>query len=189
MRSIYATVAACEAIAGGNIPPNQEALILDNGRGELNCRYIYKPASTATDATKHLVLTPSGSVGRWLRADPVVDLRFPYVFNTANNTVLYTVPVGFRLQLLRPFNEVTTGYGGNDAGRLGLDATGVINPGDIIETGGLDAAGFRGTVGPALDAGAILVLVAGDVIRHNLIVAGLTSGAGNWHVPCQLVAF
>jgi hypothetical protein len=189
MRSIYATVAACEVVAGGNIPPYQEALIIDNGRGERYSRYIYTPASSASDASKQLVLTPSGSVGRWLRADPVVDLKAPYVFDTANNSVLFTVPVGFRLQILRPLNEVTTEYDGNDAGRLGLDASTSASPGDLFETTGLEIVGFRpGVVGPALTPDGVVALVAGDTIRHNLIVAGLTAGAGFWHIPCQLLA-
>jgi hypothetical protein len=67
---------------------------------------------------------------------------------------------------------------------LGIDTSTTLAAGDLLATSGLSGTGFQvGTVGAALTEAAVLRLAAGVTIRHNLIVAGLTSGAGFWHVP------
>ncbi len=146
-----------------------------------------------------LVATPTDAptTGRWIRVDKYVDLALAVTKDTADAAVLFTVPVGFRLQLGIPWWEVTTSWTGGSASAIGLSSsnTPLSTKGDLLGgTGGDVAAGLlstgalaKGTIGTDINK-PIAFLVAGDTIRFDQIVSIFTAGVGIAHVPVFLVA-
>lgn len=206
MRSIFATPADCKAISGANIPPNQICTIVQLGQVSLGVAsigradFIYDPASTASDALEQMVITPGAGTGRWLRLQKFFDVKVPVGFALTNNATLITVPVGYYLTTERPFLEVTTNFSGGVVSAIGVSAsvTGFSSAGDLLggAAGELAAAltvGNRGKLGTALAAslagtGQPFALVAGDVVRWNLIASQFTAGAGFLHFPAMSLA-
>ena len=185
MHSIFASIADAKLWSGANIPPNQEALIPINGQFQ---RWRFALGSAAVDTSEQLVFAPTTSPasGKWTRADPVVDLKLPWAFNTANNTVLLTVPTGLRLNVLRVVPETVVPLTGLDTGSIGLGSTITLNAGGLATITGL-LGGFQGFPGVDIASPQSTTLVAGDAFRHNLLVAGYTAGSGFWHALCALL--
>jgi hypothetical protein len=171
------------AMFNGSIAMVANATNLGVGR-----RYRFVSGLASTDTTDQLVVSPTtgAASGRWLIADPTVALRFPWVFNTANNTTLITVPTGIRLHVMRFAAEVTTPMDGGDTASLGVDCTASLNPGGLGSIVALVGNGFQGSQGAEINIPQRNTLVGGNVIRHNILVAGYTAGAGNWHLVCAL---
>ena len=155
----------------------------------------YALSSTATDATAQLVVTPNDSVGRWGRLDRQLDIKIAIDFNTADAAVLFTVPVGFRLQAARPFWEITTPFTGGASSAIGLSSSNAAynTKGDLLggAAGDLAAAltaGFRGAVGTKVASLGLVVLVAGDTVRFDRVVSAFTAGAGFAHFTAEAVS-
>jgi hypothetical protein len=121
-------------------------------------------------------------------------LTFPVSFASTDAQVLYTVPVGIRLQMGRAFWEVVTPFTGGASSAIGVSSSNAnaSTKGDLLggATGDVAAnltAGFKGTVGTRVASSGLVVLVAGDTIRFDRITSAFTAGAGNLHIPVQLV--
>lgn len=154
-------------------------------------RWRYSSASTATaDGLNLLCMSPndSPSAGRWLRDDDVIDLKIPVAFGTADATVLLTIPVGFRLQIVRSFWEATVAFTGGASSAIGIDSSNANSntAGDLLggATGDVAAAlgtgALGGTVGAKIASSPILV--AADTIKFNRITSAFTAGSGFAHV-------
>lgn len=142
---------------------------------------------TGTGDDQLLVTPTAGSAsGRWLRCDPIVDLKLPWVFNTADGSVLLTVPTGLRLKALAFAAEVTTAMTGLDTSSIGLNASVSLNPGGLGRIVGIQA-GFSGIEGAEINTPENSVLQAGATLKQNVILAGYTGGAGFWHLVCALL--
>ena len=116
----------------------------------------------------------------WLRSS------FPWTFDLANNTTLITIPTGLRFNVMRVLPEIVVTPGGVDTGSLGVDSNVTLNAGGLGSFTGF-LSGFDGAVGVDINSPKSTTLVAGDVLRHNLLIAGFTSGSGFWHIVGSLV--
>jgi hypothetical protein len=122
MRTIVANIAAAQALVGSTMPPAEEILVLDNGFSQ-KARYLYDGASSAADGNAgQLIIVPSGSVGRFVRADPLVDLVLPATSATTDATVLSLIPAGVTLMPLYGgvVNEVLVAWAGGAGSTIGL---------------------------------------------------------------------
>lgn len=187
----YATAAALAA-GPGSLDVN-DGLVAVCG-DDTTWRYV--AASTATaDGLNLLCMSPSDSPasGRWLRHDAHIDLKLPIAFGTADAATLLTVPVGFRLRVLRAFWEVTVGWTGGASSAIGVSSANAAynTKGDILGAAGGDVAatlvtatanGFCGTLGAKLASTGLVVLVAADTVRFDRIVSAFTAGTGFAHV-------
>lgn len=184
-----ASASAIQAIA----PANRYTGLLAYDSG-LRRLWGFDAASSASDTTGNLVLTPSSGTGRWIRAEKFVDLKVAVGFGTADAATLFTVPTGFRLRPTRPFWEVTTPFSGGSSSAIGLSSSNAAynTKGDLLggAAGDLEAAltaGMRGAIGAKVASLALVVLVATDTIRFDRIVSVYTAGAGFAHIPCELL--
>jgi hypothetical protein len=159
-----------------------------------NWRYVAASTLTA-DGLLVVAATGIGS-GAFLRTDRVVDLILPITFATAASAVLYTVPTGWRLDIVGSFWEVTTSWTGGSSSAIGLSSSnaGLSTSGNVLGGSGGDVAATlvstgalaKGTVGAGLyKPGA--VLVGGDTIKFNQITSAFTAGAGNAHVSVNVL--
>lgn len=121
-------------------------------------------------------------------------ITLPVDFSKADAAVLYTVPVGKRLLLTRPFWEVITPWTGGASAAIGLSSSNAAynTKGDLLGGAAGDllaalTAGFRGAVGTRLATSGLVVLIAGDTIRFDRVVSAFTAGAGFAHIPVQVV--
>lgn len=184
--SLVGTIADLKLFDGAAMFDQHVCAVANGGNG-LARNYRFTAGLASTDATDQLVVSPTtgAATGRWLRTDPVVDLKFAWAFNTANNTTLVTVPTGMRLHVFRFVPEITS-LGGIDTGSIGVDSNISSVPGGLGMVTGL-LGGFQGVMGVDINTPQRTTLVAGDVFRHNLLVAGYTSGTGFWHIVCSLL--
>jgi len=189
MQSLFDSIALAKAWAGTLIPPNQELLILINS---IWTRWRFDVGSVAVDTTEQLIFAPTTSptTGKWRRVDPLIDWKLPYVATAANNTVLATVPTGFRFKVLQTALEIGTQFTGVDVGSIGLDSNISLNAGGLGSIVGNTAAAvgtFNGVNGAETIDPIRSVLVATNTLRHNILVAGYTGGTGFWHVVGALL--
>ena len=198
--SIFANVAACQAIDGLTIPPNSDCLVVDIGTGNSG-RFRFLPGSTAADASNQTVIAPTTnpSAGKWHRSDMSFDLKLPVGFGTTDGAVLYTVPTGFgsRMRITRAFWEITTGFSGGVSSTIGLSSSSALygTNGDLLGGAAGDLAAvlttallFTGAIGTKLASLGTVVLVPGDTIKFNRIVSAFTAGAGFAHVCVDLLS-
>jgi hypothetical protein len=195
----FATKAMLKAVLPVNQSYDGLRVGLDDGS-----QWRYVAASTATDATENLVLTPAPAApavapatGRWCRYDREFDLELAIGFATADAAVLFTVPVGFQVRL-NPggYFAVTTSFTGGTSSAIGLSSSNAANntKGDLLggATGNvaadLTAGSNKATAGADYAAGGQILLVAGDTIRFDRITSAFTAGAGKAVLPCRLVA-
>lgn len=189
MQTRFDSIALAKVWSGANIPPNQELLILVNN---IYTRWRFDVGSVATDTTEQMIFAPTTSpaTGKWRRIDPTIDLKLPYVATAANNTVLATIPTGFRFKILQTALEIGTQFTGADTGNIGIDSDISLNAGGLGTMLGNTAAAigtFQGVNGAEVSTPNRSVLVAGNTIRHNILVAGYTGGTGFWHVVGALL--
>lgn len=189
MQSRFDSVALAKAWAGTLIPPNQELLILVNS---VWTRWRFDVGSVATDTTEQLIFAPTTSpaTGKWRRVDPLIDWKLPYVATAANNTILATVPTGFRFKMLQTALEIGTVFTGADTGSIGIDSNISLNAGGlglIVGNTAAAAGTFNGVDGAENTDPIRSVLIATNTIRHNVLAAGYTGGTGFWHVVGALL--
>ncbi len=159
-------------------------------------RWIFSAASTVSDTTNNLVMTPDAGGGRWLRVDKRVHLKLAIGFATADAAVLMTVPVGFRLALARLWWEITTGFSGGTDSAIGVSSgTAPHNTkGDLLGGAGGDLAAtlvagacIPGTVGADFASNGQPFLAASTTLRFDRIVDAYTAGAGFVHCLADVV--
>ena len=191
MQSRFDSVSAAKAWDGSRIPPNQEALILRNG---IWTRWRFAVGSTSVDTFEYFVFAPTSnpSAGKWHYTGNAISFKLPWVFDTPDGTVLFTVPDGFRLYITHSnIAEITTSLTGNDGGGLGINSSvSLLGPGGITNFGGLYGAGtFVGVDGQdPYDPQSSILLPGATLIHNDLTGPGLyTGGAGAWHVVCNLL--
>lgn len=166
-------------------------------------RWVWSATSTATDATSQLVVAMAdggvAGAGRWLRADGAVNLKLAVANTTLDTTVLYTVPVGFRLLVGRAFWEVTLGWSGGTNSAIGLSSSNAAysTKGDLLGGSGGEVAAtlitaspgpFVGTIGAKVGGASPVVLVAGNTVIFNRVVDAFSAGSGDAHLPCSVIA-
>lgn len=144
-------------------------------------------AGHAAAGDDQLIVTPTtgAASGRWVRSDPFISLKLPYVYNQANNTALITIPTGLRFGIIKTGLQIGTQFAGADTGSIGIDSNISLNPGGlglIVGGTGLAVNTYAGSQGAEVNTPQRSMLTAGDVIRHNILVAGYTGGTGFWHV-------
>jgi hypothetical protein len=161
-------------------------------------QWKYVAASTATDATEQLVLTPASAptAGRWCRYDRLLDLEFAIGFATTDAQVLFTVPSGFSVRL-NPgaYWDVTTAFTGGTSSAIGLSSNTApySTKGDILGgaagdlAAGLTAGAKRGNAGADFGSGGQIVLPAAATIRFDRITSVFDAGDGKAVLPCRLV--
>jgi len=161
--------------------------------------WMFNLASTAADATQNLVVTPGDAAGGvWLRVDPIVDLKLPFAFGTADATALFTIPTGFKLRLERAYWEFIASMTGGASSAIGLSSTNAAynTKGDLLGGAAGDVAATLvqtgspykgGTLGAKLGSNGIIVLVAGDAFRFDAITSAFTAGNGFIHITAQVI--
>lgn len=183
-----ADTAALQAIAAANRYAGMERRKVDDGR-----LYRFHATSTATDATSQLVITPTAGSGRWLLVPGMVDLALAFTFATADAAVLFTMPVGARLWVARPYWEIATSMTGGSSSAIGLSSgqSPHNTKGDLLGgaagdvAAGLTAGVREGTIGADIAAG--IILEAASTILFDRITSVFTAGAGNAHVQGLLL--
>ncbi len=149
----------------------------------------FDAASAAADTTSTLVLTPTAGTGRWLRTDKTVTTKIAVAFGTADEAVLFTVPVGFTLAVQEAAWEIGTSFTGGSSSAIGLSSsnTNYATQGDILGGAvGSVAAEITSTIKhTATPRGATFtatpftcVLEAADTVIFDRITSVFTAGAG-----------
>lgn len=160
-----------------------------------NSRWKYSLSSVVT-GDDQLVVSPTDTIGRWIRADKFVDLTAAATFATADAAVLYTVPTGFRLLLDVPYHNVTTSWTGGTSSAIGCSSSngGLSTKGDLLGGAGGDvAAGLlstgayaKGTVGAKIGKPGA-VLIAAETVIFDRITSVFTAGASTIHIPVHVL--
>lgn len=176
----YATVADVQALPLGDL----------NGTIAVgSVLYTWVPTSLANDSSGYWSIRPNAidalAPGRFESTAQTRAMSFATSYQTADATVLFTVPAGFRMAIERVYHRISTGYV-DAAGRVGASSSNAAyaTPGDLIGGAAGDAAaaltaGVRGgTLGTAYGSNGVVELSAGDTIRWDVIAAGYTAGAG-----------
>lgn len=187
--SLVASIADLKASYDGARLLDQHICQVANLNGT-PARFRWTVGLAGTGDDQLLVTPTTGSAsGRWLRADNFVSLKLPYTATQANNTTLITVPTGIVLGVVKTGLQIGTAFTGADTGSIGIDSNVSLNAGGLgTKTGTGGAVGtFAGVQGAEVNTPVNSYLKAGDVIRHNILVAGFTGGTGFWHVGCHLV--
>jgi len=187
MQSRFDTIAAAKGWDGTRIPPNQETLILVNG---VWTRWRFVMGSTSVDPFEYTVFAPTtnGAVGKWHYAGNKINFRMPWMFDTPDNTVLFTVPDGFRFMVSHSrIAEITINMASGSFMGLSTSRTS-FNPG-VIGFGGNPVAGtFVGQDDGDLYEPEKSILLPGDTFLHMQTGGGdYTAGAGYWHVSCFML--
>jgi len=156
----------------------------------------FATTSVLTTDGDNLLIVPTVAGGAYIRMDREVDIQLAVSSATADATVLYTVPTGFRLQVTVPFWSVSLTFTTGTAGAAGLSSSnaGLSTKGDLLggASGDLVAtlvstgAYAKGTVGAKIGKPAA-VLSAGDTIRFDLVAGTYTAGTGIAHVPVRVI--
>lgn len=161
--------------------------------------WIFNATSTATDATESLVAQPAAGSGRWLFLGGTCTLTIPVTFATADNAVIYTVPVGARLHPRESWWDVGTSWTGGSSAAIGVHASvsGYSTKGDILGGAGGDvlatlvstATRMTGTEGTKLATRTLgrLIMVAADTLNFDRIVDAFSAGAANVRVLCDVL--
>jgi len=194
VHDVVANAAALTAIAAADRTEGDVVMLTSDGS-----LWRFSAASTAADTTGHLVRTPDVGTGRWLRIDKSVDLKLAVGFALADAAVLFTVPVGFRLQLDAPYWETTVDWTGGAASAIGASSSQAPHEtkGDLLggTTGDvaadLQAADgvHQGTIGASFSADPKkVILEAGATILFDRITSAFLTGAGFIHAKAQLVS-
>jgi hypothetical protein len=190
-----ATVAALRAIGALARAEGMKVMIVADGS-----LYRFAATSVLTDDIASpgagFVVAPTAGTGAWIRETTVCDLQIAVTSATADATVLYTVPVGFRFRVTVPFWSVSVTFTTGTAGAAGLSSAnaGLSTKGDLLggATGDLVAtlvstgAYAKGTVGAKIGKPPA-ILSAGDTIRFDLIAGTYTAGTGIAHVPVEMI--
>lgn len=122
-------------------------------------------------------------------------LALPFTFATADATVMYTVPAGYRMRIRDAAWEVAVAFTGGATPAIGLKSSnaGYATAGDLLGgaggelTAGLTvvaATPIRRTIGAKIAAG--VWLLAGDTIIFNRMVSAFTAGSGTIHIEYAL---
>ena len=200
---IVENFAELQSFVGTDIRPNQIARVRTTFQNNFNgpCTYQWRVGFAGSDATAQLVVDPgSGGVGKWVCVDPFFNLQFANIdFNTPDAHVLFTVPAGLRISPIRFLFETGNAWTGG-AGAVGVSSSNAAfnTKGDLMGgaagdvAANMGAAGFHGTIGTKMAAAYTtrppVVLVGGDTIRWDVIVAGYNTGNGILNVPCFFIA-
>jgi hypothetical protein len=158
--------------------------------------FRWNPDSLINDSTGQLAIRPTTiettDPGRWDRTDLAFALVVELTFETANDAVLYTMPAGVRLQITgRPFADVGESFVSGDSAALGLSSsnTAYNTAGDLFggASGSLAAAlaaGIRaGTIGAKIASQGLVVLIATDTIKANVLVGTFSAGEAKFYIP------
>lgn len=193
-QSVFADVATLQGVVVTGVPAQHEAYVQSLGTNLGAAAYIYNPSSNATDITFQSAIKPAGA-GSWERRDQAFNMKFAVSFATANGATLWTVPVGWRVELTRCFWEITADWTGGTASAIGLSAGTVFTAGGSLLGGaGGDVAAtltaanlFAGTIGSSLASLGLVCMNAGNTILFNRITSAFTAGTGFVHVACRRV--
>lgn len=201
--AILDSVAELQSFDGTKIRPNQIVRLRNTQTANDfvgPSTFEFRVGSAAVDATAQLVIAPgAGATGKWICVDRAFNLSFANITSaTADATVLFTVPAGFRLAPWRFLFETGTAWSGG-AGAVGVSSSNAAfsTKGDLMGgaagdvAANMGAAGFHGTIGTKMAASYVtrppIVLLAGDTIRWDVVVAGYTAGNGILNVPCFVI--
>lgn len=186
-----ADVAAIKAIAAASRYDGMVVTKADDGT-----RWRFVAGSSLTTDGDQLLIIPTAGSGVWVRNDKTADITAAVTKDTADAAVLYTVPTGFILEVLVPFQHVTTSWTGGSSSAIGLSSSngGLSTKGDLLGGASGDvAAGLlstgayaKGTVGTKVGKPGA-VLVAGETIRFDRITDAFTAGAGVVHIPVAIL--
>jgi hypothetical protein len=199
-RVIY-TPAELQSFDGLAIPPNTEVLLSQGPATGLTFgppqRWRWLLGSVAVDASNQLILNAATNpgAGKWVRADPFLNLQFSVNEALADAAVLFTVPAGFRLGIVRFFLEIGVAWTGGTLSAIGVSSNNAAynTKGDLMGGSGGDvaanlASGFQGTAGTKIAATYAtrppVVLIAGNTVRWDRITDDFTAGNGVLNMAC-----
>lgn len=200
--TVIANVTDLQSFDGNAIPNNSMAIlessIVGGGANSGSPRlFRFQLGSALADSTAQMVISPGTNPagGKWLLVDQFINLQFALDFNFTNNQVIFTVPTGIRLLVLRPFLEVGTPWTGGVASAIGVSSNNAAynTAGDLMGGAGGDltanlGSGFQGTAGTKIatmySTRPPVVLIGGNTILWNRIVSAYTAGNGVLNVPC-----
>ena len=157
-------------------------------------RWCFSTISTATDTSENLVCTPGAGTGRWMRVDKAVDLKLAVTYATADATLLFSVPVGFRLLLSHVWMEITADFAGGSSSSVGVssDVAPHETKSDLFNTS--LAAALTASIKTNCVPGAsytsspkLVILEVGSSIRWDRVVDAFTAGTGYVHAQAQLI--
>lgn len=123
-------------------------------------------------------------------------LTIPFAFGQADASVIFTVPAGYRMQVVDAAWEPLVSFAGGASSAIGLKSSnaGYATAGDLLGGAAGDVAAgltavaatpLKRTIGAKIAAG--VWLIAGDTIIYNKITSAFTSGNGNIHIFYRLV--
>lgn len=193
-----ANMAALQALAATSLTDGQVFILQTDGS-----EWRYAAASVLTSDLGAGALGPNlvatattAGTGAFLRVGRDIDVTAATTFATADAAVLWTVPVGFVVQVLTAFHHVTTSWTGGSSSAIGASTSsgGGSTKGDILGGSSGDvAAGLlstgtygKGTKGTQIGSPA-LVLVGGDTLRFDRITSVFTAGASTIHFPMRVL--
>lgn len=199
LSSIHAEAATVAAVQALGVDDRSGVILVRSTLFGLG-RFRWDANSLANDTSGQLAIRPtsidSGDPGRWVRDEAAFPLYVEATFATANNAVLYTVPTGFRLQIIgRPSATVTQSYASVGGAAFGLSSSNSAynTAGDLFggASGSLSAAlasGIRaGTIGAKLASQGLVVLIAGDTIKADVFTSTFEAGAAKFCFPVMSV--
>lgn len=197
--SLYPTAADLALVNGAAIFNNHVAVVAQISAGiAVPARYRFVVGSTSPDNnSSQLIIVPGTNPGsgKWVRADPMVDLVLPVTFATADNTALVTMPAELTFAPIygTMFWEMTSSWAGGVASTIGLSMQNPAHPrnkgglmGGVAGNSGFTSACFyQPTLGTDMSGNTQApILSPGGKILFDRITSAFTSGAGNAHVPC-----
>lgn len=197
-KRIHAPVASVTALAAitedFRFDGQQVVVTADGGR------WMFSSASSASDASKNLVVTPDSGSGRWLRLPGSLRLVLPFTYATADAAALFTAPAGALLLIRKLFWTIDTDMTGGSSSAIGVSSgkTGFTTKGDLLGGAGGDVAASltaalspaNGTIGTKADTVGELhttLWKAADTLRFDRITSAFTAGSGAVNVVCDLL--
>jgi hypothetical protein len=143
-------------------------------------------------------LQTSQDIARAFTAGAFQHLKLPIAFGTADAAVLFTVPTGIRLEVVRAWWEVTTSFTGGASSAIGVssDDADYNTKGDILGGASGDVLATLvstgrvhkgGTVGAKFGSNGVVALAGGKVLRFDRITSAFTAGVGFVHVDVRVV--
>jgi hypothetical protein len=160
--------------------------------------FVFHDTSALTTDGDQLVIIPTAGTGRWLaKAGQMVNLSLAFAHDTADTTVLYTMPTGALLFMGRGLGgaywEIDVDMTGGSSSAIGLSGPTPHNTkGDLLGGSGGDvAATLTAALSPALgtvgaDVAAGIRLKAADTIKFDEITSSYTAGNGRARVVAYL---
>lgn len=159
--------------------------------------------SALPSVSREAILNYAPAMGQALVDNCIVAVHLKIAIDKtmADAAVLYTIPTGKALSIVRAYWEVSVSWSGGASSAIGISSANAAysTKGDILGGAAGDVAAmlvstgspYKGTLGPKMlmSAGTTssVVLVATDIIRYDKVTSTFTAGSGFVHIDGFLV--